>query len=50
MHHLGCAGLEEKRQDAEFAARLPGASGEALLGLVEGAVHLHMCALLAAHP
>lgn len=38
------AGLQEKMQDAEFAARLPAATNEASLGLVEGAAHLKMCA------
>jgi hypothetical protein len=38
-----CAGLQEKWQDAQFAARLPGATNEAALGLAEGAAHLHMC-------
>ena len=39
-----CAGLQEKWQDAQFAARLPGATNEAALGLAEGAAHLRMCA------
>lgn len=41
---VAATGLEKKAQDAQFAARLPGASGEAFLGTVEAALRASSCA------
>jgi hypothetical protein len=43
-----CAGLQEKWQDAQFAARLPGTTNESALGLAEGPADSEMCVPAAA--